>query len=162
MTPAIHCTSEVKMVSVEDLKPHPKNTNKHGKDQIKRLAKVLDYQGFRYPIKVSNLSGFITSGHARLEAAIVNRWAEVPVQYQDYESETQELADLTADNAIASWSELDLAAVNAQMLDFGPDFDIDLLGIKDFKIDLSEVLPDPEEEKEKQIKLCKYCGEPVE
>jgi 16S rRNA G966 N2-methylase RsmD len=128
----VHCPHD-KLVSLTDLKPHPKNRNDHPKDQIKRLAQILDYQGFRYPIKVSKLSGFVTSGHGRIEAAKLNKWAQVPVSFQEYESEAQEYADLIADNSIASWSELDLATIQEDALKL-KDFDLDLLGIKDFEI----------------------------
>jgi len=130
--------SHSKMVPVGHLKPHPKNPNDHPDDQIPRLAQILEYQGWRYPIKVSNLSGFITSGHGRLQAAIHSGQTEVPVDFQDYESHESEFADLVADNAIADWARLDLASINVQVPELGPDFDIDLLGIKDFTLDLSE------------------------
>lgn len=123
------------LIDVAILKPHPKNRNKHPKEQIERLAKILEYQGFRYPIKVSKQSGFVTSGHGRIAAAKINGWKQVPVNYQDYNDETQEYADLTADNSIASWAELDLSFINTDIGDLGPDFDIDLLGIKDFVIE---------------------------
>jgi len=130
----VHCAHDG-LVAIKDLKPNPQNRNSHPKEQIERLAKILDYQGWRYPIKVSKRSGFITSGHGRLEAAKLLKLKEVPVSFQDYTDEAQEYADLTADNAIASWSELDLSGINSDMLDLGPDFDIDLLGIKDFVIE---------------------------
>ena len=133
----VHCLHD-KLAKIDSLKPHPKNNNKHPEDQIKRLAKILDYQGWRYPIKVSKQSGFITSGHARLEAARLNGWKKVPINIQDYESEEQEYADITADNAIASWSELDLSSINAEIGELGPDFDIELLGIKNFEIDVAD------------------------
>lgn len=129
----VHCT-DTKMVPIYDLKPHPKNRNSHPKEQIERLAQILKYQGWRYPIKVSNRSGFITSGHGRIEAARVLGLTEVPVSYQDYESEEQEYADIVADNAIASWSELDFSGINTDIGDLGP-FDIDLLGIKNFTVE---------------------------
>lgn len=128
------------LVPVKELREHPKNSNNHPNEQIERLAKILDYQGWRYPIKVSKQTGFITSGHGRLHAAQKNGWDMVPVNFQDYESEDQERADLIADNSIASWAELDLAMINADIGDFGPDFDIDLLGIKDFKIEPADRL----------------------
>jgi DNA modification methylase len=143
----IHCPHDAQ-VKVDDLKPHPKNRNKHSKEQIKRLAKILDYQGWRYPIKVSNLSGYITSGHGRLEAAKHLGWKEVPVSYQDYLDEAQEYADVQSDNSIASWAELDLAGINSDLTDLGPDFDIDLLGIKDFVLELAEKL-DPQCDEDK-------------
>jgi len=131
------------MVGTKELKAHPQNRNRHPADQVERLAKILEYQGWRYPIKVSKRSGFITSGHGRLEAAKHLGWKEVPVSFQDYEDETQEYADVQSDNAIASWSELDLSAINADIGDLGPDFDIDLLGIKDFVIEPADKL-DPQ------------------
>jgi DNA modification methylase len=135
----VHCAHD-KLVPVSELKPHPKNRNKHPPEQIDRLAAILRYQGFRYPIKVSNRSGFITSGHGRLEAAQLNGWDAVPVNYQDYESDEQEYADVQSDNAIASWSELDLSGINTDLGDLGPDFDIDLLGIRDFVLEPVEKL----------------------
>lgn len=129
-----HCAFD-KMVAVEDLKPHPKNRNKHPADQITRLAEILSYQGWRYPVKISKRSGYVTSGHGRIEAAKENEWDEVPVNYQDYESDEQEYADVQADNAIASWAELDLKSVNVDLGELGPDFNIDLLGIKDFVLE---------------------------
>jgi DNA modification methylase len=142
----VHCAHD-KLVPIAELKPHPKNRNKHPKDQIARLAQVLEYQGFRYPVKVSLLSGYVTSGHGRIEAAKKNGWKEVPVDFQEYSSEEQEYADVQADNAIASWAELDLAGINDDLKDLGPDFDIDLLGIKDFVIEVADKLPhgDPDE-----------------
>lgn len=136
----INCLFD-RMMPVSELKEHPKNRNKHPQDQIERLAKILKYQGWRYPIKVSKQSGFITSGHGRLDAARANGWTEVPVNFQEYENEAQEYADLVADNGIAGWAELDLAGIGDDVGDFGPDFEIDLLGLEDFGIDPSEKEP---------------------
>lgn len=153
-----------KLVPISELKPHPKNRNAHPQDQIERLAKILKYQGWRYPIKVSKRSGYITSGHGRLAAALLNAWDTVPVNYQDYESEEQEYADLQADNAIASWAELDLSGINTDLSTLGPDFDLDLLGIKAFSLN-PEFDPGTEDdqgkldEKEPLVTQCPNCGE---
>lgn len=128
-----------KLVSVKELKPHPKNRNKHSDDQIARLAQIFEYQGIRHPIIVSNLSGFIVAGHGRLAAAQKLGLKEFPVSFQDFESEEQEYAFLVSDNSIALWAELDLASINADLPDLGPDFDIELLGIKNFALDFSEL-----------------------
>lgn len=146
----IHCQYS-ELVDPKSLKGHPKNHNKHPQDQIIRLAKILEYQGWRFPIKVSNRSGCITSGHGRLQAAQFLGLKEVPVSYQDYDSEDQEYADVQSDNAIALWSELDLSSINSDIPDMSPDFDLDLLGIKNFTID-----PEP---KKKEEKSCPHCGE---
>lgn len=121
--------------NTQDLKPHPKNRNKHPEDQIDRLAAIIKYQGFRHPIIVSHLSGLIVAGHGRLEAAKKLGLEKVPVDYQEFKSEEQEYAFLQSDNAIALWAELDLAGINADIADLGPDFDLDNLGIKDFVLE---------------------------
>jgi len=126
-----------KLVDPKKLKPHPKNRNSHPPDQIDRLAKIIEYQGWRYPVKVSNQSGFVTAGHGRIEVAKALK-CKVPVNYQEYESEAQEYADVQSDNAIASWAELDFSAINSDLQDLGPDFDVDLLGIKNFEIDVAD------------------------
>lgn len=128
------------LIPISELKFHPKNRNHHPDDQIKRLAEILKYQGWRYPVKVSKRSGFVTSGHGRIEAARLNGWDQVPVNFQDYENDDQEYADLVADNSVALWAELDLSGINADLGDLGPDFDIDMLGLKDFVIEPVEKL----------------------
>lgn len=121
----VHCAHD-KLVSLKDLKAFPKNPNRHSPEQIDRLAKILEYQGWRYPVKVSKLSGFVTSGHGRIMAAEKLGWKKVPVNYQEYKDEEQEYADVVADNAIADWSELDLGAVNTELGNLGPDFDLEM------------------------------------
>jgi DNA modification methylase len=118
------------LVEVHKLIPNPKNNNKHRDEQIDRLSKIIDYQGMRSPVVVSKRSGFITKGHCRLEAIKKLGWDKVPVNFQDYESEAQEYADMTADNEIARWANLDLDQLNADIKEL--DIDIDLLGIEDF------------------------------
>jgi hypothetical protein len=145
----IHC-EHTELKDPKELKQHPKNRNKHSPEQIDRLCKILAYQGWRYPIKVSKRSGFITSGHGRLMAAMKMCMKEVPVTIQDYDSDEQEYADVQADNAIASWSELDLSGINFDIGELGPGFDIDLLGIKNFKVDAAE--------KEEKELICPSCG----
>lgn len=137
-------SKDIKIVSIDSLIPNPKNNNKHPKEQIDRLSKLIKYQGFRNPLVVSTRSGFVLCGHGRIEAAKLAGLKEVPVMFQDFDSEAQEYAYLTSDNSIGSWSEIDLSMVNAEMLDLGPDFDIDMLAIKDFKIEIADKHKDEE------------------
>lgn len=153
----IHCLYD-ELIDPKSLKNHPKNRNKHPQEQIDRLAKILDYQGFRYSIKVSKRSGFITSGHCRKLAAIRSGLTQVPVVYQDYESDEQEYADVQADNAIASWSELDLSGINIDLADLGPDLDIDMLGIQNFEIEPADKKSAP---KQAQTVTCPNCGHEI-
>lgn len=144
-SPSIHCAYD-KLVPVDELKPHPRNPNKHPKEQIKLLAHIMKVQGIRRPIVVSTRSGLITIGHGRLEAAQLNGWAAYPVDFQEYESEAMEYADMVADNKIAELSEVDMAMVNADFVQFGPDFDVDLLGIPGFEIEPLDAMKGNEDE----------------
>lgn len=133
----IHCKYD-QLANPKELKNHPKNRNKHGQDQIERLAELYKYHGIRHPIIVSNLSGFIVAGHGRKLAAIRAGIKEMPVVFQDFDSSEAEYAFIQADNAIALWAELDMAGINSDIGDLGPDFDINMLGIQDFTLDVAE------------------------
>jgi hypothetical protein len=155
------------LVSISELKPHPHNPNTHSPEQIERLSKILNFQGWRFPIKVSKLSGFITSGHGRLDAAKLLGETHVPVSFQEYENQDQEKADLVSDNSIAAWSELDFSSINSMLADFDPSFEIDLLGIKNFTVDAVDKIIDDFEEpapkdgpstRESELIKCPNCG----
>src|SRR5262249_43380887 len=79
----VHCAYD-QLVRVADLKPHPKNPNTHSAAQVAAIAAVIEGNGWRAPITVSNRSGFITRGHGRLEAALLLGCEQVPVDFQDY------------------------------------------------------------------------------
>lgn len=124
----IQCTMD-KLVPVEELVPNPRNPNKHPEDQVKLLAKIISFQGWRSPIVVSKLSGYVVRGHGRLLAARILGLEFVPVDYQEYVNEAQEHADLVADNRIAELAEMDRAGLKdlIESLDTG-DLDLDLTG----------------------------------
>lgn len=111
------------------LLPNPRNPNKHPASQMKLLVKIIEHQGFRRSIVVSNRSGLVVVGHARLEAARVLKMPEVPVDYQDYDTEADEYADMLADNRLAELAEASLPDLKdlLQELDTGA-FDMDLTG----------------------------------
>lgn len=136
------------LLSIQDerLKPNPKNNNRHPVDQIERLAQIIAYQGQRAPIVISNQSGFIVKGHARLQAIQKLGWEKVAVNFQSYEDPDQEYADMTADNAIASWAELDYKQINYDLQDLGPDFKVEYLGMRDFTLDPFEQVPGCDED----------------
>ena len=121
-----HCKYD-KLVNPDDLKPHPKNANMHPEKQIDALCKFIRVSGFRQPVTVSNLSGFIVAGHAR-RVASKRVGCKAPVVYQNFESESDELAYLLAitDDSILQ-SNLDFLEENGFALeDIGFDLDIDL------------------------------------
>ncbi len=99
--------SYIKIVPIDQLKPNPKNPNIHSDQQIEKLAKIIKAHGWRHPITVSNQSCFIVSGHCRYYAAQRLDIKQVPVDYQDFASEVEELAVLVADNKIQELAEID-------------------------------------------------------
>jgi ParB-like chromosome segregation protein Spo0J len=122
---------KIEMVSLKDLKPHPKNRNKHSTEQIKRLVTLIEAQGFRVPIIVSSLSGYIVAGHGRLAAAKKMKLKKVPVIVQTFKDAEQEYEHLVADNAIAQWSHLQLGAIKDDLRTLNIS-NIDLLGLQEF------------------------------
>ena len=121
----VYCAHDA-IVRAADLIPNPKNPNKHPQAQIEALGAIIRGSGWRNPITVSTRSGLVVKGHGRLLAAQLEELDEVPVDYQDYESEAAELADLTADNRIAELAETDnkmlievFGTIDASDLDFG-------------------------------------------
>lgn len=153
------------LVDINSVTPHPHNPNKHPQDQIERLAKLINYQGQRSPIVVWKDTNTIVVGHGRLEAMKYLGWDKVAVDYQSFDDYEQMYTHMTADNAIAEWSALDLKDINKMFTDFGPDFDVDLLGLKDFEVEpLDKIempkLDDIEEDEENNGEIeCPNCGE---
>lgn len=135
---------------IEKLIPNPKNPNKHPDEQIQLLGRIIRQTGWRQPITVSTRSGFIVKGHGRLLAAQLEGLTEAPVDYQNYASEAEEYADLTADNRIAELSEIDqkmLADIFAD-IDTG-EIPLELTGYTDDEVEglvtaLSEALHNEE------------------
>ncbi len=125
----IYCGHD-ELVPIGEMKPHPKNPNVHPDHQVTALAKVFQGNGWRSPITVSKLSGFIIRGHGRLMAAERLGMSSVPVDYQDYTNEQAELADLVADNTIPELAHLDQDMLKeiVTMLD-DSQFDLSLTGI---------------------------------
>lgn len=117
------------LVPIEEIIENPRNPNTHDANQINLLAKIIEFQGWRLPIVVSNRSGFIVRGHGRLMSARKMGLDSVPVSYQEYSSEAQEHADLIADNRIAELAEIDRDQLKdiIEELDSG-ELDLDVTG----------------------------------
>jgi hypothetical protein len=124
----VHC-AHAAIVDWSTLRPHPKNPNRHPETQIALLAKNIRSLGWRHPVIVSKLSGYIVAGHARIEAAKLLNINAVPVDYQPFANTEEETAYLIADNRIAELAERDNAILKdlLQELDTGAT-DMDLTG----------------------------------
>lgn len=151
---------DIKMVKIDEIKVNSKNRNAHSKEQIERLVKIIQDTGFRSPLVISKLSGKLVAGHGRLIAAKELNYQELPVVYQDFQDEDEEYRAGISLNAISSWSELDLSGINMDIQEIGP-FDLDLLGIKDFEINLGDKTDNDEGSAEKIPQTCPHCGKEI-
>ena len=124
----VYCAHDC-LAPIEAVIGNPRNPNRHPAAQIELLAKIIEAQGWRAPITVSNRSGFVVRGHGRLEAARILGVTTVPVDRQDYADEASEYADMIADNRIAELAELDMPTLKdlLEQIDDGT-FDMDLTG----------------------------------
>jgi hypothetical protein len=103
-----------RIVSAAELTPHPKNPKTHPPKQLDRYefvvggdpAKKKKGNGWRRAVVVSTRSLFITKGNGAWQMAMRRGW-DVPVEFQDYKSEAEEIRDLLADNRLAELAETD-------------------------------------------------------
>lgn len=119
------------LAPIETLKSNPKNPNKHPDSQIELLAKNIKYLGWRHPITVSKRSGFIVAGHGRLMAAQKLGLKILPVDYQDFNSDADEIATLVADNRLAELSETSEDELKKILSELDGEIDIDLTGFSE-------------------------------
>jgi hypothetical protein len=140
----IHCAHHA-VVSIHELKPHPANPNKHPERQLKLYAQVIQQAGWREAVTVSKRSGYVVSGHGAIEAARRIPTDTVPVEYQDYDSDEAELADLLAHNRLAELATTDgekLTAVLKQLRGAGGQFATGFAADEISEL-LAEILPPP-------------------
>lgn len=134
--PKIRCAHEAQ-VDPRLLRPNPGNPNTHPPKQIEKFIEIISYTGWRRPITVSKLSGMITKGHGAREAALAAGWSIVPVDYQDYDNEAQELADIMADKFLAEMSTMDNEKLTGMLLklDSHEDFNWNMTALELPKIE---------------------------
>lgn len=140
------------LLTTDMLYAHPSNPNEHDQAQIELFAEILKYQGWRRPITVSNRSGFITKGHGALAAAKHAGCEKVPVDYQDYDDEAQELADIIADNQLARLSQMNTGKLSRIMTNLDQlSIDTKMTGFSSLEIERFLQLPSFNNSNEKYI-----------
>lgn len=150
----VYCAHDA-VIAADEMRPNPKNPNMHPDEQLRRLGAIIRNAGWRNAITVSTRSGLIVRGHGRLAAAQLEGLSEVPVDYQDYASDAEELADLIADNRIAELADPDMQKLAGLFEEIdAAEFPIELTGftrdeygeIADALIAATEGLADADEE----------------
>ena len=139
------------LVPTEQLQPNPRNPNKHDASQIELLAKAIRYFGWRHTILVSKRSGLIVAGHGRLMAAQKLGVSLVPVDYQDFASEADEMAVLIGDNRLAELSDPSKDELAALLKELDGKIDLDLTGFDSSEIE--KLLPPENDLVESEVPL---------
>lgn len=142
---------EITLFPTSKLSEYPRNANKHTDEQINKIIQLIEFYGHRDPLIVDadtqpDGTHWVLAGNGRLQAAKKAGWDNLPCVFQVFKSDEEKYGFMVSHNAVSasSWGGgLDLSQINTDIIDLGPDFDIDLLGIKDFVIEPSEIdLPD--------------------
>jgi hypothetical protein len=134
---AVWCAHD-EIVPIEKIIGNPRNPNRHPAKQVAALGKIIRGQGWRAPITISRHSGFVVRGHGRYAAALDLGLSAVPVDFQEYEDDANEWADMVADNRVAEMAEMDKGALKdilVAMQDNYADLDIELTGFTGTDID---------------------------
>ena len=153
-----------KIVPCVELIMNPKNPNTHPASQIELLGKIISKTGWRGLITVSNQSGFIVKGHGRLEAAFKAGIEKAPVEYQDYESEAIEHADMVADNRLAELAVRDndkLSELLSELKVLDIDMELTAYDLNEIDEITNPNMVDPPGSGDGQLKEveCPQCGE---
>lgn len=123
------------MVAISALKLNPRNARTHPKRKIKKLARSLDHFGMPCPVLIDRKMR-IAAGNARVAAAKLLGWQEVPVLRIEHLSEADLIAYIKVDNRLAeeaAWNK-EMLAIELQVL-IDLDYSIELTGFDQAEVD---------------------------
>ena len=130
---------EIELVSVDALKPNPRNARTHSKKQIRHIANNIDVYGFTVPVLIDE-NWMLLAGHGRLEAAKLLGLKRIPAIRLHGLSEAKKRALLLADNKIAEnagWDRerlaIELPELTELLIEEG--LDISITGFEPVEID---------------------------
>ena len=162
---------EVRKIKIEEIKEYENNPVIHSKEQINKLAQIIEKYGFRQPIVIDK-NFIIVAGHGRLQAVKKLGYKEIDCVVADDLSKEEIKAYRLADNKIkelSSWNEdllkielLDLESMNLEILGFNNEDlnflkEIEIEEIREAKIRTDEDYI-PEEIKNLVIKRNRLCS----
>lgn len=94
--------TDITVVPIESIKPHPLNDKVHTQKKLLTLAKAIRNNQWDQPIVVNSVTRVITKGHARWMAARdILKLKTVPVILKDYSNDDEQLLDLKLDNEVS-------------------------------------------------------------
>lgn len=128
---------KVTYVSLDQLRPHPRNARLHSDQQIDKIAASIRSFGFNAPVLV-DANNQILAGHGRVEAARKLGLVQIPTISIEHLSEGQRRAFMLADNRLSelsTWDEGLLAAELEELITFDEPFEITDTGFELPRID---------------------------
>lgn len=127
----------VRWLPVGVLKKNPRNSRRHPRKQIHRLAEAMKIYGFTAPILIDE-SRTILAGHGRLEAAVEKLgMTEVPTLVLTGLSPAQKRAFVIADNRLAELAAWDHETLRIELQDLIVlDFDVELTAFDTGEVDI--------------------------
>jgi DNA modification methylase len=146
------------LVPIGSVNGNPRNTRKHSKKQVSKVAASIQEFGFVNPI-VLDENNVVLVGHCRLEAAKLLGLEAIPAIRLDYLTEEQKRAYMLADNRLAEdaiWDLEKLAVELKELSEVKLDFTIESTGFETVEIDrilekdevarasASEAVPEPD------------------
>lgn len=123
----------IEQISIDLIKPYPKNAKKHSEEQVKLISKSIKRFGFNQPIVIDK-DNIIIIGHGRYGAAKLIGLEEVPVIQIDLSEEDAKSYRL-ADNKLNE-SDWDFTLVVDEL----QDLEIELQELTGFDLSLFENL----------------------
>jgi hypothetical protein len=141
----VHCAHH-KIAPLHECILHPQNPNVHPDAQLTIYGAAIVARGWRDSITISLLSGFVVKGNGGVLAARKLGLSEAPVNYQNYASEDEELADLIAHNRIPELSRTDKDLLKPILAKLSPSGILASVGFTagDVSKLLAEITPAPQ------------------
>jgi len=107
----------IEHVSIEAIRPNPRNARKHGANQMPHLVAVIGQLGFIAPVLITT-DGALVAGHGRLAAAKILGLKTLPaIRLPAHFSETDLRVLALADNRIAELAQWDEQALQIELSD---------------------------------------------
>jgi hypothetical protein len=109
---------------IADLRPHPRNYNRHPPEQLVEIGRSITELGYYRPI-VATLDGTLLAGHGVVEAARALGHTHVPVHRLDVDPDSPAAWKvITADNELARMASIDESALAALVRDLMEQADL--------------------------------------
>jgi DNA modification methylase len=127
----------VETVSLDQLRPWPRNARTHSRKQIRQIAESIRRFGFTNPVLIDD-ENRILAGHGRVEAAREIGMTTAPCLRVDHMSAAEKRAYVLADNKLAlnaGWDEELLALELKELMSADVEFSIDVTGFSIAEVD---------------------------